>query len=128
MDYAVLKAVHVSCVEATFVLFFGRGVLMLKDSPLLQSRLLRIAPHVIDTLLLTSAIWMAAASRQYPFVEGWLTAKLIGLVVYVGLGTIALTRGRTRRGRAIAWVLALLVFGYIVSVALTRSPLPFFAT
>lgn len=124
MDYSLLKAVHVTCVGLTFALFFGRGLLMLADSPLLRSRLLRIAPHVIDTLLLTSAIGMAVASRQYPFVEGWLTAKLIALFAYIGLGSIAISRGRTTRARAIAWLLALAVFGYIVSVALARSPLP----
>ncbi len=125
MDFSVLKAVHVTCVVLTFALFFGRGLLMLADSPLLRSRLLRIAPHVIDTLLLASAIGMAVASRQYPFVEGWLTAKLIALFAYIGLGSIAISRGRTRRARAIAWLLALAVFGYIVSVALARDPLPF---
>ncbi len=124
MDYALLKAVHVTCVGVTFALFFGRGLLMLADSPLLGNRLLRVAPHVNDTLLLASAIWMAVASRQYPFVEGWLTAKLVALIVYIGLGTVALSRGRTRRARAIAWLLALAVFAYIVSVALTRDPLP----
>lgn len=125
MDYALFKAVHVTCVGLTFALFFGRGLLMLADSPLLRSRLLRIAPHVIDTLLLASAIGMAVASRQFPFVEGWLTAKLIALFAYIGLGSIAISRGRTRRARAIAWLLALAVFVYIVGVALTRSPLPF---
>ena len=124
MDYALLKAVHVTCVGVTFALFFGRGLLMLADSPLLGNRLLRVAPHVNDTLLLASAIWMAVASRQYPFVEGWLTAKLVALIVYIGLGTVALSRGRARRARAIAWLLALAVFAYIVSVALTRDPLP----
>ena len=124
MDYALLKAVHVTCVGVTFALFVGRGVLMFTDSPLLGARLLRIAPHVIDTLLLASAIWMAVASRQYPFVEGWLTAKVIALLAYIGLGSIALSHGRTKRVRTIAWLLALAVFGYIVSVALTRNPLP----
>ncbi len=79
---------------------------------------------MVDTLLLASAIWMAVASRQYPFVEGWLTAKVIALLAYIGLGTIALSRGRTKRARAIAWLLALAVFGYIVGVALARDPLP----
>ena len=124
MDYALLKAVHVTCVGVTFALFFGRGLLMLADSPLLGNRLLGVGPLLYDTLLLASAIWMAVASRQYPFVEGWLTAKLVALIVYIGLGTVALSRGRTRRARAIAWLLALAVFAYIVSVALTRDPLP----
>jgi uncharacterized membrane protein SirB2 len=125
MDYLLLKIIHVSCVAATLALFLGRGVLMLRDSPLLGVRLLRIAPHVIDTLLLASAIWMAIISRQYPFAESWLTAKLVALIAYIGAGMIALSYGGTRRTRATAWIVALLVFAYIVSVALTRSPLPF---
>jgi len=125
MDYTALKIIHVSCVAVSFALFFGRGVLMLADSPLRNTRLLRIAPHVNDTLLLGSAIWMAVITRQYPFAENWLTAKLVALLVYIGLGMIALSRGRTKRTRAIAWTAALLVFAYIVGVALSRNPLPF---
>jgi uncharacterized membrane protein SirB2 len=125
MDYTALKIIHVSCVAVSFALFFGRGLLMLADSPRLNARLLRIAPHVNDTLLLASAIWMAVITRQYPFAENWLTAKLVALVIYIGVGMIALSRGRTKRTRAIAWTAALLVFAYIVSVALSRNPLPF---
>lgn len=127
MDYTALKIIHVSCVAVSFALFFGRGLLMLADSPRLNARLLRIAPHVNDTLLLASAIWMAVITRQYPFAESWLTAKLVALVVYIGVGMIALSRGRTKRTRAVAWSVALLVFAYIVGVALSRNPLPFVA-
>jgi len=125
MDYLLLKTIHIACVAVTAVLFFGRGVLMLIDSPLLRTRFLRIAPHVIDTLLLGSALWMAVISRQYPFAESWLTAKLVALIVYICAGMIALSHGRTRRTRLTAWVFALLVFAYIVGVALTRNPAPF---
>ena len=125
MDYQLLKTVHVTCVVITGVLFVGRGALMLADSPLARHRLLRIVPDVNDTLLLASAIWMAVESRQYPFVAGWLTAKVIALLLYIVLGTVALSRGRTKRARVIAWIAALAVFGYIVSVALTRRPWPF---
>jgi uncharacterized membrane protein SirB2 len=124
MDYLLLKTLHITCVAVTFTLFFGRGVLMLMASPLLKARVLRIAPHVNDTLLLGSAIWMAAVSRQYPFAEAWLTAKLLALMVYIGAGMIALSYGRTRRVRVAAWLFALLVFAYIVGVALTRSAAP----
>ena len=125
MDFLLLKTIHIACVAIAFALFFGRGVLMLVDSPLLNARFLRIAPHVNDTLLLGSALWMAAISRQYPFAESWLTAKLVALIVYICAGMMALSHGRTRRARATAWVFALLVFAYIVSVALTRNPAPF---
>jgi len=125
MDYLQLKTIHITCVAVTFVLFSGRGVLMLVDSPLLKARFLRIVPHVNDTLLLGSALWMAIISGHYPFAESWLTAKLVALIVYICLGMIALSHGRTKGSRETAWVFALLVFAYIVGVALTRSPLPF---
>ena len=125
MDYLLLKTIHITCVAVTFVLFFGRGVMMLADSPLLKARFLRVAPHVTDTLVRGSPLWMATISRQYPFAESWLTAKLVALIVYIGAGMIALSHGRTRRSRVAAWVFALLVFAYLVSVALTRSPVPF---
>ena len=54
------------------------------------------------------------------------TLKLIHVAsafVNVALGSIALRRGRTRATRALAFVLALCVALYIVSAAVTRSPL-----
>lgn len=98
---------------------------MLADSVRLQRRWVRIVPHVIDAVLLASALGLIAILRQYPFVQNWLTAKVLGLVLYIILGTIALKRGSTKTIRATAWIAALIVFGYIVGVALTRSPLGF---
>ena len=97
---------------------------MINDSAMLRRRWIKIVPHVIDTVLLASAIVLAAIVQQYPFVHGWLTAKVIGLVVYIGLGTVALKRGRTRGVRIAAWLAAQAVFFYIVAVAITRQPLP----
>ncbi|MDH5766455.1 MAG: SirB2 family protein, partial [Gammaproteobacteria bacterium] len=77
----------------------------------------------IDTVLLVSALVMVYMSAQYPFVESWLTVKVFALIAYIVLGTIALKRGKTRRTRIIAWIMSLLVFVYIILVAITRSPL-----
>jgi uncharacterized membrane protein SirB2 len=98
---------------------------MMQGSALLQRRWVKIAPHVVDTLLLTSAILLAVTIRQYPFTTSWLTAKVIGLALYIVLGTIALKRGRTRTIRVSAWIAAQLVFFYIVAVAITHTPAPF---
>ena len=124
MDYSALKSVHVACVAASYTLFLVRGVWMMQDSTLLARRWVRIVPHVIDTVLLASAIAMAVMIRQYPFAAPWLTAKVVGLVVYIGLGTVALKRGRTKRMRIVAWIAAQIVFLYIVSVAVLKRPLP----
>ncbi|MGV8893236.1 MAG: SirB2 family protein [Burkholderiaceae bacterium] len=120
MIYLSIKHFHVTCAVLSGSLFLLRGFWMLQDSPALQRRWVRIAPHVIDTLLLASALIMVFWSGQYPFVQNWLTAKVIALVVYIGLGTVALKRGRTRTVRIGAFIGALLVFAYIVGVALTR--------
>ena len=91
--------------------FIARGALMLRGSPLLKARFVRVAPHVVDTVLLASALWLCWLLREYPFVDGWLTAKVLGLLAYIALGTIALKRGRTPRVRAAAFVAALAAFG-----------------
>jgi len=124
MIYLALKHLHVTCVVLSGLGFCLRGWWMLRDSPTLQQRLVRVLPHVVDTLLLGSALSMAFLSGQYPFVQGWLTAKLGGLLAYIVLGAMALKRGRTKAVRARYFVLALLAYGYIVSVALSRNPLP----
>lgn len=121
MDYLSLKHVHMSCAGLSGSLFLLRGVWMLRASPMLQRRWVRIAPHIVDTLLLASAIGLAAWSHQYPGQQPWLTAKLSALFGYIVLGTIALKRGRTRGQRAAAFVAALALFAYIVTVAVTKS-------
>jgi len=125
MLYVTLKAVHIACAIVSIAGFALRGVLMLADSPLLATRFARVAPHVVDTVLLASALWLAALIGQYPFVEGWLTAKVLALIAYIVLGAVALKRARGEAGRAGAFALALGAAAYIVSVALTRDPLGF---
>jgi uncharacterized membrane protein SirB2 len=124
MDYLSLKITHVSCVALSYVLFVARGVWMLRGSALLQQRWVKIVPHVVDTVLLASAIAMAVMIRQYPFTAPWLTAKVLGLITYIALGSVALKRGKSQQTRIAAWVAAQVVFLYIVAVALTRDPIP----
>lgn len=123
MTYLLLKHLHVGCVVLSGTGFFLRGVWMLRHSPWLQRPAVRVVPHVVDTALLASAIAMAVISALNPFTTDWLTAKLIGLLIYIACGTMALKRARTPAQRAAFFVAALAAFAYIVSVALTRSPL-----
>ena len=126
-SYLALKHLHITAVVLSGFGFSLRGAWMLADSPRLAQRWVKVAPHVVDTFLLGSALAMAIMSGQYPFVQGWLTAKFVGLLAYIACGTMALKRGRTKPVRAVFLVLALLSFAYIVSVALTRSPLGWLA-
>lgn len=122
--YAAVKAVHVGCVGLSYLLFVLRGLWMLRESPLLRKPWVRILPHAVDSLLLASALTMAFATGQYPFVSDWLTAKVLALCAYIALGSAALRHGRSRSARLAAWLAAQAVFFYIVAVALTRDPLP----
>jgi uncharacterized membrane protein SirB2 len=126
VDHYAVKSLHVSAVVLSYALFFLRGVWMLQGSPRLGARWVRTVPHVVDTVLLAAAVVLVFMLRQYPFGTGWLTAKVIGLVVYIGLGTVALRRGRSQRVRLRAWIAAQAVFVYIVSVALTKNPFVLF--
>jgi uncharacterized membrane protein SirB2 len=123
--YSLLKQVHLTTIAITLALFLLRGFWMMKSSPRLKTRWVRIVPHINDTLLLASGIGLAVLLQQYPLVHGWLTAKLIALILYIVLGTFALKHGKTRRQRIAAWIMALLVFSYIVMVAVTHDPFPF---
>ncbi len=119
MEFATLKAVHVTTVAASGLMFFVRGLWMLARSPVLERRWVRVVPHVNDTVLLVAGVWMAAQLRLVPGVSPWLGAKIAALVIYVALGTVAL-----RRRSAGAWIAALAVFLYIVAVATTHDALP----
>ncbi|MEK7304237.1 MAG: SirB2 family protein [Pseudomonadota bacterium] len=118
----ILQTVHVGSAMLSITGFVLRGVWMLQDSPLLRARATRILPHVIDTVLLLSAIALALRIAQYPFVHAWLSAKVLALLAYIVLGSVALKYGRSRRVRALSYGMALGVFLYIVAVAITRSP------
>ena len=125
MNYFALKHFHMTCAALSGALFLLRGVWMLRASPLLARRWVRIVPHVVDTLLLASAVALAVWSHQYPGAQPWLTAKVVALAGYIVLGTVALKRGRTKEVRLAAFLGALALFAYIVAVAVTKRPLPF---
>ena len=125
MSFMALKAIHLLCAACSFTLFFLRGLWHLQDSALLRQRWLKVTPHVVDTLLLASALAMAVTLGQYPLVDGWLSAKFFALLLYIALGSLALRPGLRKRIRLMAWLAAQSVFIYIVLVAIKHNPLPF---
>jgi uncharacterized membrane protein SirB2 len=125
--YLPLRHTHIACAILTVTLFVLRGGLMIADSPWQRNVVLRYLPHAVDTVLLTTALMLTTVIRQFPFSTGWLTAKVLLLVLYIVLGSIALKRGRTRRIRIAAFVAALLTVGFLLTVARTHDPLGIFA-
>lgn len=122
MQYLAAHHAHVTFVTLSIALFVLRGGLMLAGSPALRSPLLRVTPHVVDTLLLASALWLVHVLHLPFFQTPWLLAKVGGLVAYIVLGSLALREGRSRPVRVAAFVGALVLVGWIVTVAIRHDP------
>lgn len=122
MEYASLKLIHMSCALMSYTLFFLRGVWRFSGSRLVDQRWVRILPHVIDTVLLVSAIGLAMTVAAYPGMHDFLAAKVAGLLIYIALGLTAFRFARTRSLQVTTWILAQIAFFYIVAVAITKSP------
>ncbi len=120
MSYMMLKHLHMTFALLSALGFLLRGIWMMMDSPLLQKKLTRILPHVIDTLLLATAVALIIISHQYPFVVPWLTWKLLLVIVYIGLGVFALRGAKTKRARTGLFVLNLGVLAAIFWLAVAK--------
>ena len=118
--YQLIKHIHVTTAVLSLLGFALRGWWMVKESSLLQHKLVKILPHVNDTLLLTAAIFLSLMSGLYPFVEGWLGAKVVLLIGYIVAGIFALKRGKTRHSRLIALLIALLCISMIFGLAIFK--------
>ena len=123
-DYPTIRAIHIGAVFLSIALFALRGGWMIAGSALLGTRFARVVPHVVDTVLLAAGIALSVLSQQYPLAQPWLTAKIGGLLLYIGLGTVALKRGRSKPVRFAAFVGALLVVAWIVASARCRCVWP----
>ena len=121
--YTAAKAIHVACVGLSISGFIARYALQRRGSALVGHRLVRVAPHANDTLLLAAASVMLWAGGLDPFAVPWLSAKIAGLTGYIALGMIALRHGRTPAVRQGAFFAALVSFGYVVAVAFSKNPL-----
>lgn len=123
MLYYWVKQVHVYSVLLSFTLFLARGAWVLSGRRLPRQLFLRTLPHAVDTVLLTSALWLTAIIQEFPFREPWLTTKVLLLIAYIVLGSLALKRAASRTGQVTAFVAASIVFVFLFSVARFRHPL-----
>ncbi|MRH78063.1 regulator SirB [Spiribacter sp. C176] len=126
MSYIALKHLHTTVVTLSLVLFLARSGWMVMNSSLLQKTWVRVLPHVVNTVLLVSALSVAWIGWQYPMVNHpWITAKVIALVLYIVFGVMVFKRDRSAGVRVGAFIGALAVYGYMVLVALSKSVVPF---
>lgn len=122
--YLALKHLHMTLALLTFISFFTRGIWMWRSSSLLHKRVVKILPHIIDTLLLISALVLAFHLRLTPGTNPWLMAKIVAVIIYIALGTVAFKHPQASVRKS-AWLASLAVFAYIVTVAITKNPFVF---
>src|SRR5262245_8640998 len=126
--YPEIRLVHIAAVIASGSLFALRGAFSLAGASWTMVAPLRYLSYTIDTVLLTAALMLMTIIHQYPFVQGWLTVKVVALILYIVLGSFALKRGATKGTRAACFAAALITFLFIVSVARAHHPLGILAT
>jgi uncharacterized membrane protein SirB2 len=127
MDYATLKLVHQGAVALSIAGFAARGVAALLEARWVRGRMARTLPHVVDSVLLASAIALAWRLRLNPIDTPWLLAKIVGLLLYIALGMVALRPALPRAIRAAAFIAALLCFAQIAAMARAKSVAGWFA-
>ncbi|MBV1908775.1 MAG: SirB2 family protein [Kangiellaceae bacterium] len=118
--YPIIIDVHITTAVLSLFGFIIRGWWMASGNVLLEHKLVKIFPHVNDTVLLVSAIYLSITSQLYPFVVSWLGVKVVLLVGYIVAGIFALKKGRTKKTRISAFVIALVCIGAIFFHAITR--------
>lgn len=123
MDYLLIKQIHMMTVGLSLAIFMLRACWSVRESPQLTRRWVRILPHVVDTALLAFGLWLMVILRAWPTQHPWLVAKLVGLIVYIVVGSLAIKRGRTPMIRGLAAIGAVTIFTYIIGVATAHHPL-----
>lgn len=122
MSYVLLKQVHVSFALASIIGFVLRWNWRMSGSHLSQMMLTKTAPHVIDTLFLTTGVALTFSINQYPLANAWLTAKITGLLVYIVLGLFAMSGKVPKPWRVTAFLAAVSTYAWILTVARFKSP------
>src|SRR5580765_7422178 len=120
--FVAIRHVHIACVVLSGALFCLRGSMRIANVAAANHRLLRLTSYVIDTTLLAAAVLLTIIVQRNPFLDAWLTTKVLLLVLYIVLGSLALKRARSRRASVLAFGGALLTYGWIIGVAVTHAP------
>lgn len=124
--YGPIKLTHISSVLLSGAIFASRGILVQCRSALSQNLILKRFSYANDTLLLITGLSLMGITHQYPLTHAWLSVKLTLVLVYIGLGILALREGRSPRVRRLCFVAALSVYLFIISIARSHHPLGIF--
>lgn len=123
--FTIFKHIHMLVAVLSITGFLIRGVLSFIKPEILNKKIVKILPHINDTILLIAGVSLAIMMSQYPFVAGWVTAKVIALLIYIGLGVVVIKQIGSVQLRIGAFIAALLTFCYIAMVAVSKQVMPF---
>lgn len=123
--YLILKHVHMTAALASGAFFLLRGLWMMQESSLFNAKLVRILPHVIDTVLLVSALVMVGMLGTFP---AFVLVKVAALFIYIALGMMAFRFLKSWGARVLTFFTALGVYAFIVSVAISKNPQGFLSS
>ena len=123
--YMMIKHLHMTAVALSVFLFIIRFYWSLADSSMMQKKWVKITPHIVDTLLLATAIALCVLITQYPFVNDWLTQKVIGVVLYILAGLWVLKWAKSNLEKWLGFVGAIAIIGLVAKMAVSKQPLLF---
>ncbi|MFW8590034.1 SirB2 family protein [Glaciecola sp. 2405UD65-10] len=121
--YMFAKHLHLTAIALSFSLFLIRFVLLMRNSPSLQKKWLKITPHIVDTVLIISIVLLCVNLSVYPFVNEWATSKLIGLVLYILSVAFALKWARNNAMRIVGLAGAIAWLAITASIAVSKNTL-----
>lgn len=123
--YMLFKHIHMTAALASGAFFLLRGLWMMQESSLFNAKLVRILPHVIDTILLVSALVLVGMMGAFP---AFVLVKVAALFIYIALGMMAFRFLKGWGGRVFMFFSALAVYAFIVSVAISKNPQGFLSS
>lgn len=123
--YMFLKHLHLTTIAISVTLLVLRFIGSMLNASVMQKRWVKIVPHINDTILLLTGVGLIAVTGFYPFTphSAWLTEKLLGVVIYILLGFVALREGKNKAIRTFALLGALGWIWLIAQMAMTKVPL-----
>jgi len=112
---------HIAMAVASLVIYIIRGIMMLAGNT--HSRLMMGLASLTVLLLFGSGVYLGFVNKL-SFADGYVGSLIIGLLLYVGFGVIALKQGLSKPVASVLWLLGLLAFIYSYLIAThTINPL-----
>ena len=127
MSILFLKYVHIVAVAVSFALFFVRGLWVMRSYPPPQEAWVRHLPHLVDAVLVASALMVLGGKLTHGWPGDWFSTKLVCIAAYAILAFVVLKFSRSLGLRILAWVGAMAIFLFVTTVAVLHHPLGIFS-